>query len=132
MKCQKMKKFHFVCKNFIKPNKTKIFTIFGKFRNLENLRIEFSGQDFIDVGNIKSFKNCKSLKKLQLLELYLNDENLKDIDLYLPQLKLLNIGYISKGVINDSTLISIAKIPNLRYLYLNSKLTVLLNCVSFT
>ncbi len=73
-------------------------------------------------GNMECLKNCKSLKILDLINLSLNDEKFKNIDLHLPQLKAFRIrksNCILKEI-TDSTLKSLSKMKNLRYICVTS------------
>jgi hypothetical protein len=97
------------------------FQLFEKFRSLEYLNLHCrylyryesieSVNQFVNYGKVKCLENCKNLKRLKLNLLYLNDSNLENIDLYLPNLKLIELK--STKHLTIKSLHSIAKLKQL-------------------
>jgi hypothetical protein len=52
-------------------------------------------------GSIEYLKNCKTLKNLCLIVYHLNEKCLKDIHIYLPQLKSIQLNYYSINNISE-------------------------------
>ncbi len=68
----------------------KVFNNFNHFKSLSQLSIHMIGRSKGDKQiTIKSLSDCKQLQKLSLMYPNLNDNFIKDIHLYCPQLKSL-------------------------------------------
>jgi len=98
----------------------RVFKKFNIFKNLKELTFYMSENIF---GNkeitIKSLSDCKQLQKLSLMHPNINDNFFRDIHLYCPQLKSLEICLQSRFVeITDKAMESLAKLKHLKRLNL--------------
>jgi hypothetical protein len=102
----------------------KVFNNLNHFKSLSQLSIHMTGRYKGDKQiTIKSLSYCKQLQKLSLMYPNLNDNFFKDIHLYCPQLKSLQIFLESEEededlndmqLITDETLKSLAKLKHLK------------------
>jgi len=98
----------------------RVFKKLNVFKNLKELTFYMSENIF---GNkeitIKSLSDCKQLQKLSLMHPNINDNFFRDIHLYCPQLKSLEICLQSRFVeITDKAMESLAKLKHLKRLNL--------------
>ncbi len=98
----------------------RVFKKFNIFKNLKELTFYMSENI---LGNreitIKSLSDCKQLQKLSLMHPNINDNFFKDIHLYCPQLKSLEICLQSRfAEITDKAMESLAKLKHLKRLNL--------------
>jgi len=120
--CTKLKFFSFESYDTIILEN--VFQLFENFKALEYFSLHcrylyrFESVESVDqtvnYGRVKCFENCKNLLYLKLNLLHLNDSNLENIDLYLPNLKLIELKS-SKNLTNQS-LSLIAKLRGLKSL----------------
>ncbi len=104
-----MKSLSISLKNIIAFDK--LFQAFAKYKTLEKLSLYFTHTFNLNSGDFSHFKNCLNLNYL-LLNLYdLNDEQLTDIELYLPNLVTF---YSVCNELSDQSLNSLTKLKNLK------------------
>jgi hypothetical protein len=120
--CNQIKKLsvRFICGSI----DGKLLQVFGAFKALEQISINFSEKLKGRIGNIDFLKNCQNLKSLKLIFYRLRDSFYKDIDIHLPQLKSIEFNCterLSYHCVNDKTLENLAKMQNLIKLSINCK-----------
>jgi hypothetical protein len=94
----------------------KVFENFGEFNGIEKLCIVLKEINNANLGSIGSLKNRKNLIHLKLGIRSLINQNLKNIDLFLPNLKSFKSIYSTPGI-TDKTIIDLSKLKNIVSLY---------------
>lgn len=95
--------------NFISVNFFKSLSNFFKLNKLIiNSRIKFDNN-----LTISELKTCENLSHLVMNGIKINEIFFTDIDLYLPNLKFVKLTLLSKSIVTDYLLLSLAKLKNL-------------------
>jgi hypothetical protein len=121
-----------------------LFNVFGMFRNLEFLNVDlpepqliikdesdiddfeveyiFKLNDEIKNARIESFKDCQKLDTITLSFSQIDDKFLKDIEIYLPNLKAIHIQ--TSCDIRDDSMIAFSKLKSLKTLFITKNHSV--------
>jgi hypothetical protein len=121
--CTKIKDLHIGVynKNMISA---KFFSVIPKYLAIEKLNLTLYNIDENIEGSVQCFKEL-NLKQLQISYRQLTDSFFEDIDLYLPNLKILIIE--SETDLTNKTLYSLSKLKSLRRIYFGLTLSAYKN-----
>jgi hypothetical protein len=111
--CTKIKDLHIGVynKNMVSA---KFFSVIAKYLAVEKLNLDLYNIDENIEGSVECFKEL-NLKQLQISYGQLTDSFFEDIDLYLPNLKIVIV--VSETDLTNKTLYSLSKLKNLRRIH---------------